>query len=130
MAKRLTHNLVRYMGEVNRKAQWKECGRVVHDDVTGKDVLWVNPAAMRNAIKGHDTDEGVPFLLFPKTSQVLTPRPYVAPQDRAPNPPFDTPPPGMVTPVEHKYNEPPIDFDDEIPFAPIGKQYPAILYCM
>ena len=26
--------------------------------------------------------------------------------------------------------EPPIDFDDDIPFAPIGLQYPAILNCM
>lgn len=28
------------------------------------------------------------------------------------------------------YNEPPIAFDDDIPFAPIGLQYPAILNCM
>ncbi|URQ87695.1 single-stranded DNA-binding protein [Pseudoalteromonas sp. SCSIO 43088] len=26
--------------------------------------------------------------------------------------------------------EPPIDFDDDIPFAPIGLQYPALLMCM
>lgn len=28
------------------------------------------------------------------------------------------------------YNEPPMDFDDDIPFAQIGLQYPAILNCM
>lgn len=28
------------------------------------------------------------------------------------------------------YNEPPMDFDDDIPFAPIGLQYPAILNAM
>lgn len=26
--------------------------------------------------------------------------------------------------------EPDFDFDDDIPFAPIGKQYPKLLYCM
>ena len=28
------------------------------------------------------------------------------------------------------YNEPPMDFSDDIPFAPIGLQYPSILNCM
>ena len=28
------------------------------------------------------------------------------------------------------YNEPPMDFDDDIPFAPIGLQYHSILNCM
>lgn len=28
-----------------------------------------------------------------------------------------------------QYNEPPMDFDDDIPFAPIGLQYPALLLC-
>lgn len=27
------------------------------------------------------------------------------------------------------YNEPPMDFDDDIPFAPLGLQYPALLLC-
>ncbi|BBM66316.1 single-stranded DNA-binding protein [Vibrio alfacsensis] len=29
----------------------------------------------------------------------------------------------------NSYNEPPMDFDDDIPFAPIGLQYPALLNC-
>lgn len=29
-----------------------------------------------------------------------------------------------------QYNEPPMDFDDDIPFAPIGLQYPSLLNCM
>lgn len=31
---------------------------------------------------------------------------------------------------QQQYNEPPMDFDDCIPFAPIGLQYPAIVHCM
>ncbi|MFW8589858.1 single-stranded DNA-binding protein [Glaciecola sp. 2405UD65-10] len=34
------------------------------------------------------------------------------------------------TPAEMQSNEPNIDFDDDIPFAPIGLQYPALLNCM
>ncbi len=33
-------------------------------------------------------------------------------------------------PQQPQYNEPPMDFDDDIPFAPIGLQYPALLNCM
>ncbi len=33
------------------------------------------------------------------------------------------------TPPPAQYNEPPMDFDDDIPFAPIGLQYPALLLC-
>lgn len=29
-----------------------------------------------------------------------------------------------------QYNDPPMDFDDEIPFAPVGLQYPALLLAM
>ncbi|HAS6055343.1 TPA: single-stranded DNA-binding protein [Vibrio vulnificus] len=29
-----------------------------------------------------------------------------------------------------QYNEPPMDFDDDIPFAPVGLQYPALVHCM
>jgi single-strand DNA-binding protein len=29
-----------------------------------------------------------------------------------------------------QYNEPPMDFDDDIPFAPLGLQYPALLTAM
>ncbi len=32
--------------------------------------------------------------------------------------------------AQPQYNEPPMDFDDDIPFAPIGLQYPAIVHCM
>jgi single-strand DNA-binding protein len=28
-----------------------------------------------------------------------------------------------------QYNEPPMDFDDDVPFAPLGLQYPALLLC-
>jgi single-strand DNA-binding protein len=31
---------------------------------------------------------------------------------------------------QQQYNEPPMDFDDDIPFAPIGLQYPALLNCI
>ncbi len=32
---------------------------------------------------------------------------------------------------EHQhYSEPPMDFDDDIPFARLGLQYPALIYCM
>lgn len=116
MAKRVTHNLVRYMGDVKGKAQWKECGRVVHDDESGKDVLWINPAAMRNALRGYDTDEGIPFLLFAKTGQAMSPRPVVSPQGKAPNPLFDKAAPGGYAAQPAQYTEPPIDFDDDIPF--------------
>jgi hypothetical protein len=110
MAKKVTFDLVRHMGEVNGKPQWKNCGKVVHDDATGKNVLWINPAAMRNAIKGLDTDEGVPFLLFPKTGQAMNPDPQPAHRTEVSNPP------GGVQPTSHAYNEPPMDFDDDIPF--------------
>ncbi|GAA3721323.1 single-stranded DNA-binding protein SSB1 [Oceanisphaera sediminis] len=33
-------------------------------------------------------------------------------------------------PAPPQYNEPPADFDDDIPFAPIGLQYPALLLAM
>ncbi|EGQ9764574.1 single-stranded DNA-binding protein [Vibrio alginolyticus] len=33
-------------------------------------------------------------------------------------------------PPQQQYSEPPMDFDDNIPFAPIGLQFPAILHCM
>lgn len=33
-------------------------------------------------------------------------------------------------PTPPQYNEPPADFDDDIPFAPIGLQYPALLLAM
>lgn len=29
----------------------------------------------------------------------------------------------------HQYNEPGMEFDDDIPFAPVGLQYPALLNC-
>ncbi|MCF6454516.1 single-stranded DNA-binding protein [Vibrio sp. MMG022] len=29
-----------------------------------------------------------------------------------------------------QYNEPPMDFDDDIPFATLGLQYPMLLHCM
>lgn len=32
-------------------------------------------------------------------------------------------------PTAAQYSEPSMDFDDDIPFAPIGKQYPSILLC-
>ncbi len=35
-----------------------------------------------------------------------------------------------ATNVEPDFSEPPIDFDDSIPFAPIGLQYPALLLAM
>ena len=35
-----------------------------------------------------------------------------------------------VTNVEPDFSEPPMDFDDSIPFAPIGLQYPALLLAM
>lgn len=38
-----------------------------------------------------------------------------------------TPAPQQSAP---QYNEPPMDFDDDIPFAPIGKQYRALVHCM
>ncbi len=28
-----------------------------------------------------------------------------------------------------QYNEPPMDFDDDIPFSPVGLQYPMLLHC-
>ncbi|EHR5466052.1 single-stranded DNA-binding protein [Vibrio parahaemolyticus] len=31
---------------------------------------------------------------------------------------------------QQQYNEPPMDFDDDIPFAPVGLQYPALVHCM
>ncbi|MEC6833035.1 single-stranded DNA-binding protein [Photobacterium toruni] len=31
---------------------------------------------------------------------------------------------------QQQYNEPPMDFDDDIPFAPIGLQYRALVHCM
>lgn len=40
---------------------------------------------------------------------------------------------GMQRPQQQRqpvYNEPPMDFDDDIPFAPIGLQYRSILNCM
>ncbi|GAA03206.1 single-stranded DNA-binding protein [Photobacterium leiognathi] len=33
-------------------------------------------------------------------------------------------------PPPSQYNEPPMDFDDDIPFAPIGLQFPALMHCM
>jgi len=37
----------------------------------------------------------------------------------------------QVTPnVEPDFSDPPMDFDDTIPFAPIGLQYPALLFAM
>lgn len=33
-------------------------------------------------------------------------------------------------PQQPQYSEPPMDFDDDIPFAPIGLQYPALLNCI
>ncbi|EGR1298303.1 single-stranded DNA-binding protein [Vibrio alginolyticus] len=33
-------------------------------------------------------------------------------------------------PPQQQYSEPPMDFDDDIPFAPIGLQFPSILHCM
>lgn len=116
MTKTVTHNLVRFTGEKDGKAQWKECARLVHDDVTGKDVLWVNPAAMRNVLRGFDTDEGVPFLLCAKTGQSVHRQPVVPPQNKADNPPFDTAAPGGYVAQPAQYTEPPIDFDDDIPF--------------
>lgn len=41
--------------------------------------------------------------------------------------------PQQLAPQQHatpQYNEPPMDFDDDIPFAPIGLQYPKLLNCM
>ena len=35
-----------------------------------------------------------------------------------------------ATNVEPDFSEPPMDFDDSIPFAPIGLQYPALLLAM
>ncbi len=29
-----------------------------------------------------------------------------------------------------QYNEPPMDFDDDIPFAPIGLQFPKLMHCI
>ncbi|WP_432773883.1 single-stranded DNA-binding protein [Vibrio parahaemolyticus] len=37
---------------------------------------------------------------------------------------------GRHQPPQQQYNEPPMDFDDDIPFAPIGLQHPALLHCM
>lgn len=37
--------------------------------------------------------------------------------------------PSNNEPNNSQYNEPPMDFDDDIPFAPIGLQYPALLHC-
>ncbi|HCG8859904.1 single-stranded DNA-binding protein [Vibrio parahaemolyticus] len=31
---------------------------------------------------------------------------------------------------QQQYSEPPMDFDDDIPFAPIGLQHPALVHCM
>ena len=31
---------------------------------------------------------------------------------------------------QQQYSEPPMDFDDDIPFAPIGLQHPALIHCM
>lgn len=41
---------------------------------------------------------------------------------------------GGATPIQQRqappvYNEPPMEFNDDIPFAPIGLQYPALLSC-
>lgn len=116
MAKKVTHEVVRYMGDAKGKSQWKNCGKVVHDDETGKDVLWINPAAMRSAIHGHNTDDGVPFLMFPKTGKTLGREPVAQPQEKAANPPFDSAAPGGYAATPAKYTEPPIDFDDDIPF--------------
>lgn len=38
--------------------------------------------------------------------------------------------PSNNEPNNSQYNEPPMDFDDDIPFAPIGLQYPALLLCI
>ncbi|HHG3093059.1 TPA: single-stranded DNA-binding protein [Vibrio parahaemolyticus] len=38
--------------------------------------------------------------------------------------------PSNNEPNNSQYNEPPMDFDDDIPFAPIGLQYPALLHCI
>ena len=45
------------------------------------------------------------------------------PQQQAPQYPTNK------EPNNSQYNEPPMDFDDDIPFAPIGLQYPALLHC-
>ncbi|QFT40039.1 MULTISPECIES: single-stranded DNA-binding protein [unclassified Vibrio] len=37
---------------------------------------------------------------------------------------------GRHQPPQQQYNEPPMDFDDDIPFAPIGLQHPALVHCM
>lgn len=60
----------------------------------------------------------------PSSPQQPSQRP--APQQRAPQQ-------GGMGQQQHaqpQYNEPPMDFDDDIPFAPIGLQYPAIVHCM
>lgn len=105
MVKRKTHNVVMHDGE-----QWHTLGNVMHDDESGRDILWLNPHVTQRVLKGKELGgKDIPCLMAP-----YTPKPK--PQERAPNPPFDTPPPGMVTPVVHKYDEPPMDFDDDIPF--------------
>lgn len=33
-------------------------------------------------------------------------------------------------PAQQAYSEPPMNFDEDVPFAPIGLQYPALLNCL
>ncbi|MCG3884163.1 single-stranded DNA-binding protein [Photobacterium leiognathi] len=50
----------------------------------------------------------------PQSQQPQQPQ-YQHPQQQAPQP---------------QYSEPPMDFDDDIPFAPVGLQYPALAHCL
>lgn len=60
------------------------------------------------------------------------PAPQMAPQQQAPRPTPQHAP--QMTPAQKRAQqapmEPAMDFDDDIPFAPIGLQYPALLLCM
>ena len=43
----------------------------------------------------------------------------------------NVPPPQQGMSQQHQYNEPPMDFDSDIPFAPVGLMYNnALIHCI
>jgi len=122
MTRKQTHDAVCYMGKKAGKNIWKQIGKVIHDDEKNKDILWLDPHAVRGVLNQlGNTGNDIPILLAPKTGQALT----------TPNEPEPTNPElghgplcgcptckerreAIATP--HKYTEPPMDFDDDIPF--------------
>lgn len=135
MASVVVYKVVALVGnKPDGKPIWSNVGNVAWQEENKKLTLWVDPHAMSNALakcKKVGAQGHIPMTIAPTDNvaaflNAQVPGGY----PRVPTPiPQAQQPPGGVPVVEHRYNEPPIDFDDDIPFAPVGLQYPALLNC-